>query len=265
VVFIDEEEKYNEFGIYCIRNLTNNKRYIGQTGESFQRRFWHHRWKLQNGCHDNSHLQQSWNKYGASNFVFEVIETVESKSSLDAKEIEYIKLYKEKGLVYNMSLGGGGKRGFRMKESSKKLIGEKNRINMTGRKHSKETKLKMSEARTGLTYSKYRKTTVITNSTAYTIKEMLVSGVSASDVAKVINVSYSIVNAILSNNTWKDVEVDGWEEFQSGRKKTYRLTRDDADKIRSLAQNGLDINDIAKRYNKTRHSISNIINYRTFK
>ena len=48
-----------------------------------------------------------------------------------------------------MLLGGSGRRGFQMSEHAKKIIGDKNRQNMLGKKHSEETKRKMSEIRRG--------------------------------------------------------------------------------------------------------------------
>ena len=38
----------NESGIYIIKNLVNNKIYVGQTTMKFIKRFWHHRWMLAN-------------------------------------------------------------------------------------------------------------------------------------------------------------------------------------------------------------------------
>lgn len=265
MIFVDEDRHKYKVGIYCIRNIINNKRYIGQTGENFQRRYWHHKWKLQNNCHDNCYLQASWNKNGSKNFVFEVVEIVDNVSILDNKEMQYIKLYKKEGLSYNMLWGGKGRRGFKMKEGSKKIIAEKNRKHMTGRKHSQTTKFKMSQTRLGQSYNRYRKTTVINDDIAYQIKELLISGMEASEVARKLNVSYKIVNNILSNDSWNNIKVEGWEEFCKNRSTTYRLTIEDAEKIRSLAKNGMMVKDIAKLYNKCRHTISNIIHYRTFK
>lgn len=265
MIFIGEEEYKDKYGIYCVLNTINNKVYIGQTSENFQRRYWHHRWKLQNNCHDNKYLQLSWNKNGGENFIFEVIEVVNDISSLDAKEIEYINLYKNKHLSYNILLGGSGRRGFKMKESTKRLIGEKNRVHMTGRKHSLATKLKMSETRSGQLYTRYKKTNVITDDIARQIKTMLVSGMTSVEVSKKTKIPYSIINNILSNNTWSHIEVNGWEEFQNSRSKIHRLTKEDAEEIRKLAKSGMMIKDIAKLYNRERHAISNIIHYKTFK
>ena len=56
-------------GIYCIENMCNNKKYIGQTVSS-NHRFRNHRHSLKVNIHRNSHLQSAWNKYGKDSFEF---------------------------------------------------------------------------------------------------------------------------------------------------------------------------------------------------
>ena len=46
MIFVEESKFKKEIGIYKIVNLANGKVYIGQTGQNFQRRYWHHQWKL---------------------------------------------------------------------------------------------------------------------------------------------------------------------------------------------------------------------------
>lgn len=60
-------------GVYKITNKKNSKFYIGSSKNIYYR--WEqHISKLNSGIHDNTHLQNSWNKYGESNFIFEIIE-----------------------------------------------------------------------------------------------------------------------------------------------------------------------------------------------
>lgn len=60
-------------GIYMITNLANNKKYIGQSVD-VENRIRHHKSSLKHGRHENSHLQNAWNSYGADNFAFECLE-----------------------------------------------------------------------------------------------------------------------------------------------------------------------------------------------
>lgn len=63
----------NKTGIYCIRNLKNNKVYIGSTKTSFMNRKNKHLRLLRKGSHYNEYLQNSWNYYSEDSFTFEVL------------------------------------------------------------------------------------------------------------------------------------------------------------------------------------------------
>lgn len=146
---------YRTFGIYRITNITNGKSYIGKTGVSFGDRWDNHRALLRSNRHCNPYLQNEWNKCGEDNFEFAVIECVNDSNLLNELEIQYIKQYKEIGLSYNIHDGGnnGVNLGRHLSDETKRKIGEKNRINMTGRKFSVETRRKMSDAQKRRQYS----------------------------------------------------------------------------------------------------------------
>lgn len=55
--------------VYEIRNLVNDKFYIGSSANLYER-FRTHKKKLRNGSHPNKHLQSSWNKHGEAKFSF---------------------------------------------------------------------------------------------------------------------------------------------------------------------------------------------------
>ena len=63
--------KNTKSGIYLIINTINGKFYIGSSCD-IPRRFRSHRKCLNKNTHDNIHLQNAWNKYGESNFSFEI-------------------------------------------------------------------------------------------------------------------------------------------------------------------------------------------------
>lgn len=78
-------------GIYMIRNLSNNKVYIGQSTD-INRRWNNHKMKLKNNIHYNEHLQKSYNKYGEKFFQYSILcET--SKENLNELESYYIQKY----------------------------------------------------------------------------------------------------------------------------------------------------------------------------
>lgn len=154
--------------------------------------------------------------------------------------------------------GGGGRRGIKMPDHAKMLIGQKNKINMTGRKASEETKRKMSETRT----NKYikRKTDVLDIKTARKIKELLIKGQKPSSVAKDLGVDYKLVNGIISNNTWHYVYVEGWDEWQLSRKRSYRLSKEEQKKIYDMySEEDKSIKYLSDLYDKHIETIRKII------
>lgn len=88
----------NKPGIYEILNIKNNKRYIGQSIH-VRTRLLKHRRILKKNEHQSKHLQNSWNKYGEENFVFNVIEYCEIEE-LDSKEDYYILKYNSNNREY---------------------------------------------------------------------------------------------------------------------------------------------------------------------
>jgi group I intron endonuclease len=93
--------------IYEIRNIVNNKIYIGQTiQKQYKKRWRYHRWHLRNNKHENVYLQNSWNKYGEDSFLFNIIETCQTQTELNHREDVLIKEYRNKNLSYNMTAGG---------------------------------------------------------------------------------------------------------------------------------------------------------------
>jgi len=93
-------------GIYCIENLVNHKKYIGQSVNILDR--WSkHRSELNRGKHDNDYLQKSWNKYGSDCFAFSILERCE-RQQLDERERYFINFYEtlNRDFGYNLKSGG---------------------------------------------------------------------------------------------------------------------------------------------------------------
>lgn len=98
-------------GIYCIKNLKNNKVYIGKS-KNISERWEKHLYALKSNTHPNSHLQSSFNKYGEVNFSFLILDSFEEMKEITLNELE-IKLIKEyKSHIdlygYNKTFGGEG-------------------------------------------------------------------------------------------------------------------------------------------------------------
>jgi group I intron endonuclease len=89
-------------GIYKIENLIDGKVYIGSSVNIFSRKQKHF-WMLKKGIHDNSHLQNSYNKIGEDSFVFEVLEEC-NNDDLIIKENYYIFKYKSNNSEFGYNL-----------------------------------------------------------------------------------------------------------------------------------------------------------------
>lgn len=98
-------------GIYCIENVVNNKKYIGQT-YSIKSRINQHYYELRNNSHHNSHLQSAWNKYGEDNFTYYVLEYC-NLDLLNEKEKYWIEYYDSFNNGYNLTTGDIGCRGYK--------------------------------------------------------------------------------------------------------------------------------------------------------
>lgn len=96
-------------GIYCIENLSTHKKYIGQS-VNIEERWYKHKKALNDNCHDNQYLQNSWNKYDSEDFVFSIIEECPLEK-LDEKECYYIELYNTLDRNYGYNLKTGGQNG----------------------------------------------------------------------------------------------------------------------------------------------------------
>lgn len=93
-------------GIYMIKNMHNNKVYIGQSA-NINKRWNNHRSKLENNSHENKHLQDSYNKYGKDNFEYTIICECR-KEELNDLEKYYIRKYHSYDNKYGYNLTKGG-------------------------------------------------------------------------------------------------------------------------------------------------------------
>ena len=209
-----------KIGIYCIENIVNNKKYIGQSID-IDSRWSKHKSELNKGAHDNDYLQKSWNKYGCDNFKFYVLEICDS-DKLDERESYYIDLFnsmdRDKG--YNLKSGGQNSNyvssEIREKQSDalrkhfedpearkrqslnatnqwsnpeikKKITGKNN--GMYGKHHTEEAKRKIAEKRIGKPAPKRNTTPVVCVELNQTFND-------AASAAKILNCQSGVILAV---------------------------------------------------------------------
>ncbi len=230
-------EIYSTFGIYRITNLINGKSYVGKTGMNFGDRWDSHRSLLNSGKHNNPHLQHAWDKYGKDNFEFATIEIATDKSKLNDLEIKYIAEYRAKGLSYNIHDGGDGgyNLGKHLSDETKRKIGEKNRLNMTGRKASEITRAKMSESQK----RRYEN---------WTDEDRAKHGALTSQYA--------------SGYHWSAEAKAAFSELQRRHPNSAKFTPDDIRNIRTKKANGSKLTELADEYNTSPSYISSIVHRR---
>lgn len=131
-------------GIYCLENTQNFRRYYGQSVNLNKRRYTHFG-DLKNNKHRNSYLQNAFNKYGESSFIFKVLIYCES---FELQRYEQFFVDSDDS-CYNIckectSTTLGIKYTPEQKEKFIRLNSGKNNP-MYGKKHSSDTRAKMSK------------------------------------------------------------------------------------------------------------------------
>lgn len=129
----------DKYGIYLIRNIENNKVYVGSTGSTmgFQKRWSKHICRLNNNNHANEHLQRSWNRYGEESFEFMIIEECKD-SILIQREQVWMDYYNSRNKNNGYNLKEAGTHGKHSEETKKKIS-----LSHRGSKHTEITKKKM--------------------------------------------------------------------------------------------------------------------------
>jgi len=134
-------------GIYRIANTVNGRSYIG-SAVRIRKRWKDHRRQLSKGSHHSKFFQRCWNKTGEDFFVFEVILFCKKEDLIyfEQRAIDVI------APEYNAAPKAGSQLGFKMSpEARAKLSSAAKRTrNFTGKRHSEESKRKISEAKRGI-------------------------------------------------------------------------------------------------------------------
>lgn len=139
------KSKFKNSGIYCIKNLKENKMYIGSSKNLKNRKNEHFR-KLRRGEHHCTHLQKAFNKYEEKYFIFSIITYVESKR-LIPEEDKYFKYYDigNHSVSYNLLTRPERTTGFKHSLKSRELMSRKHK----GRTFTEEHRRNLSLSERG--------------------------------------------------------------------------------------------------------------------
>lgn len=144
-------------GVYTITNILDGKMYIG-CATDVNIRLGHHRNDLIGNKHQNTHLQNAFNKVGESNFIFEVLEECEEQF-IYSQEHYWCTILNVHNRLYGYNLRPtkpDGKAG--CAESTREKIRLSIKLKNSsydihpnvGYKHREESKIKMSNSKKGI-------------------------------------------------------------------------------------------------------------------
>ncbi len=121
-------------GVYCIQIEKENywQSYVG-VSQNIEKRWRTHKTLLNSNYHHNKYLQNSWNKHQESDFEFHILEEIDCYNKLYDIEKEYASTFGYGDLKLCFNIGTPGEKS----------------SGMLGKKHTDETKRKMSEAQRG--------------------------------------------------------------------------------------------------------------------
>jgi predicted XRE-type DNA-binding protein len=170
-------------GIYFIRNIVNDKFYIG-SAVNFDSRWSRHKHDLKNDTHHCTHLQHAWNKYGEQAFLFEKYEYVETDKLIKIEQT-YLDKYYDYGLnCYNTCPTAGS---------------------WLGMKHSEENKKLFSKQKQGSNNIKAK----LTEQNVQQIKQYLFENeLMIQEIAIIFNIDKTIISKMISGERWKHCFTD---------------------------------------------------------
>lgn len=177
-------------GVYQIINISNNKRYIGSSNNCERRQTEHWRY-LKTDTHANRHLQHAWNKYGEAAFQFEIIATCDIEYQFFTEQMFISFCGPEYNATQHATLAGA-------------MRGNKIWL---GRKHSEETKRRMSKSALGRTgpVGERNCKAKLTTSDVLEIRRLRNSGIARNIIADKFGVNPATITSITKRKTWRHV------------------------------------------------------------
>ena len=236
-------------GIYEIRNVLNNKVYIGSSVDIPER--WNeHKRELSKNNHHSILLQRAWNKYGEENFKFNILEKY-SENELLNREQYYLDLH----MTYDRNKGYN--------------IAKYASAPMKGRKHSKETIVLLVEGLKNRDESVWLRGEESPNSKLKDedipeIKRMIYEGYKICVIADTYGVKPNTITQIKTGARWTHINTI-YDDLIIKQPKQ-KLTKEEIVEIKKLlVDNKLTITEISNKYDITFGMVSAIKNLKSHK
>ena len=194
----------NMCGIYCIRNIINQKVYIGKS-VNIRQRIWNHISNLnsKNKKSENQHLINAWWKYGKDNFEYFVLEIIDKNQEnieniFKDKELFWMDYYNS----YNRDKGYN----LRRDSSTKMIVHNETRIKYS-QAQFKRYEDPEQRIKTGLATSKYWKNNpeavkIMANKVSDSVTKYLIQQYSK-DGLILIKTWNKVKDIIIENPTYK--------------------------------------------------------------
>lgn len=210
------------FYVYKIRNLINDKIYVGKSKNVDERWAQH---LMDAKANRGSVLHRAINKYGGSNFAVSVLEELVSEEVAFEQERFWISYYKTNiyrhgdKFGYNLTDGGDGRSGYIPSEETKSKLS----ISNTGQKRSAATKAKIAAVQIGKTTPATTKSKMslthtgkhmgennnrakLTEAEVIEIKRLLAQGHKTVEIAKKYGVIERTIRNIKTGKTWSHIK-----------------------------------------------------------
>lgn len=236
-------------GIYMVINSENNKKYIGQAKNIYERFRKGHLSDYKNPNRDcyNTKFYKAIRKYGLDKFQVIIIELC-SEELLDEKEKYYIKKFDTYVNGYNSTEGGQG---------------------WSENIHSKETELKRQETRikNKSLMSENHPRAKMTNQEVWDVRQRYIDGESIDNIFKDFNDRYTnkdVFKRIILGKTY--VSVGNIPNKEQIRHTNAKLTDIQVKEIRSSYKKGIvSYRELGDKYGLSESSIAAIIKRETYK
>lgn len=198
-----------EPGVYVLTNLTNNKKWVGQSNNLRTRLINHYNLLKRN--QNSKRIQSDYNK--EHYFRFEIIKIMPNSTKNERKELEeyYTELYRSNEKEYGYNIYTGNKPNKEKIEQMSQLNRDRICTEETRRKMSISAKKRGYNGRTKQSIEQGIKTKInkrkhsITAEKAKIIVNKILNQTPISIISKEENVHYNIVNDIKKGKLWEEI------------------------------------------------------------